>query len=298
MRSAMQPYAAPCMSNVPLVRDARRLFTAGAGVSRVLLAVDDVELLELVALDLAGSGIVVEAAPTSEACIRALESHGFDLLVLDLSLNRRTGLGLISDLRARGFAVPFVAIAERAAVAEIVEAMRLGARTVIETRETASVAGAIRRELRDAAAAALAAVSTATPSSLMSGAPARRWAGYVLAATGAPADPRTLADWSRAVGISRSVLVESCARLGVAPRDARDLARVLRLIRRTSEPWEPETALDVADRRTLRALLDRAGLTGPLLLSRPSVRAFLDAQEFLPQRNPGLVALRLMLEEP
>lgn len=295
MRSAMQPYAASCTPVVSLVRDPGRRFTAGVGVSRVLLAVDDVDALEAIALDLAGAGMVVEAAPTIEACARALGAHGFDLLVLDLSLDHRAGLAVVRDLRARGFSVPFIAIAERAAVAEIVEAVRLGARAVIETRDTASVAGAIRRELRDVPAAA--AVSPSAPASLMSGAPARRFAGYVMAATDAAADPRTLADWARAVGVSRSVIVESCARLGVAPRDARDLARVLRLIRRRSEPWEPETSLDVADRRTLRVLLDRAGLTGDLLRARPSVRVFLEAQEFLPQGNPGLAALRLALEE-
>ena len=296
MRSAMQPYAASCMSSVSLVRDDRRRFTAGTGVSRVLLAVDDVELLEGVALDLAGSGIAVEAAPTIDACTRALGNHGFDLLVLDLSLNHRTGLGVIRELRGRGRAVRFVVIAERASVAEIVDAMRLGARTVIETCDSASVAGAIRRELNEVPPPG-ATPPTAASNALASGAPARRWAGYVMAATEAPSDPRTLADWSRAVGVSRSVLVESCARLGVAPRDARDLARVLRLIRRTSEPWEPDTSLDVADRRTLRALLERAGLTGTYLRARPSVRQFLDAQEFLPQRNPGLAALRLLLDE-
>lgn len=296
MRSAMQPYAASCMSSVSLVRDDRRRFTAGVGVSRVLLAVDDVEVLEGVALDLAGSGIAVEAAPTIDACTRALGTHGFDLLVLDLSLNHRTGLGVVRELRSRGRTVPFVVIAERASVAEIVDAMRLGARTVIETCDSASVAGAIRREL-DEVPPEVATPPMAASSALLSGAPARRWAGYVMAATEAPSDPRTLADWARAVGVSRSVLVESCARLGVAPRDARDLARVLRLIRRTSEPWEPDTSLDVADRRTLRALLDRAGLAGAYLRTRPSVRQFLDAQEFLLQRNPGLAALRLLLED-
>jgi ActR/RegA family two-component response regulator len=293
MRSAMQPYAASCMSNASLVRDGRRRFTAGAGVSRVLLAVDDVDALEALALDLAGTGIAVEAAPTLEACARALEGHGFDLLVLDLSLSQRSGLGLVRDLRARGFSVPFVVIAEQAAVAEIVEAMRLGARTVIETRDAASVAGAIRRELGGTAPAP----AQVTPVSLVGAAPARRWAGYVLAATDAAADPRTLADWSRAVGVSRSVIVESCARIGAAPRDARDLARVLRLVRRVDEPWAPETALDVADRRTLRALLVRAGLTGDALHVRPSARHFLLHQRFVAEPNAGLSALWHLIDD-
>ena len=127
------------------------------------------------------------------------------------------------------------------------------------------------------------------------GAPVRRWAEYILSASEACEDPRTLAGWSRAIGVSRSVLIESCARLGVAPRDARDLARVLRLVRRVGEPWDPDMALDVADRRTLRALLLRAGLTGVALQSRPSPEQFLLGQRFVPQTSPGLGALRHLL---
>lgn len=126
----------------------------------------------------------------------------------------------------------------------------------------------------------------------------RRWAGYIIQASEASTDPRTLEDWSRAVGVSRSVLIESCARIGVPPRDARDLARVLRLVRRADEPWEPELTLDIADRRTLRALLDRAGLTGAASDGRPTPEQFLLRQRFVPQTSPALVALRQMLSKP
>lgn len=127
--------------------------------------------------------------------------------------------------------------------------------------------------------------------------PPARWARYVLAATAAPSDPRTLSDWSRAAGVSRSVLVESCARLRIASRDARDLARVLRLIRRRDLSWEPAAYLDVKDRRTLRDLLKRAGLTDYTPGARPSVEQFLSGQEFVDYSNPGLVVLSRMLTE-
>lgn len=124
---------------------------------------------------------------------------------------------------------------------------------------------------------------------------ARRWASFILRAGDASSDPRTLAEWARAVGASKSVLVESCARLGVHPREARDLARVLRLVRRVSEPWDPELTLDAADRRTLRALLDRAGLGGAASGGRPTPEQFLLRQRFVPQTSPGLGALRHLL---
>lgn len=124
---------------------------------------------------------------------------------------------------------------------------------------------------------------------------ARRWAGYISRATEAPHDPRTLEEWGRAAGVSRSVLIESCARLDVSPRDARDLARVLRLVRRVEDQWEPELALDIADRRTLRALLDRAGLENAAGKRRPTLEEFLVRQRFVPQTSPGLDALRSLL---
>ena len=111
----------------------------------------------------------------------------------------------------------------------------------------------------------------------------------------AASDPRTLADWARAAGVSRTVLIDLCARLEINPRHARDLARVLRLVRRASERWDPESALDVADRRTLRNLLIRAGLADPPRGSRPAPQQFLSMQRFVPQTNAGLVMLRQLL---
>jgi len=124
---------------------------------------------------------------------------------------------------------------------------------------------------------------------------ARRWAGFIILASDAAEDPRTLDEWARAVAVSRSVLIESCARLGVSPRDARDLARMLRLVRRVEEPWNPELALDIADRRTLRVLLDRSGLNVAASAVRPTPEQFLLRQRFVPQTSPGLGALRHLL---
>lgn len=292
MHSAMQLYGASCIADVSFVRDAPVPFRAGA-VSRVLLAVDDVDSLETLALLLADAGVAVEAAPTPDACLRALARETFDLLVIDLRLGGETGLAFVRDLRERGGELPFVLVAQKAAVSDVVEAMRLGARTVLDTGTApADVVEAIMRELA-AVRQRLPAMSLAA---VTGGAPARRWAGYVLGATSAASDPRTLADWSRAIGVSRSVVIESCARLGVAPRDARDLARVLRLVRRADEPWDPETALDVADRRTLRALLVRAGLVGSPWHGRPTPLQLLARQQFVAQTNAGLAALRQMLD--
>jgi len=288
MFNAMQEYGASDMGDVSFVRDAPASFSAGA-VSRVLLAIDDPAVLETLALQLADAGIAVQAAPSVEACLRALARDVFDLLVIDRRLGAQTGLAFVRELRERGGCPPFVLVTGQGAVRDVVDAMRLGARTVLDTSiAPADAAEAIIREL-----AAVRQRLPAMSASALAGAPARRWAGYVWALTDAATDPRTLADWSRAIGVSRTVLVESCVRVGIAPKDARDLARVLRLVRRDSDPWEPETALDIADRRTLRVLLERAGVSPD---TRPTIRDFLKQQRFVDQANAGLLALRLLID--
>lgn len=256
---------------------------------RVLLVDDDLGSLEVWALLLVDAGVQVEAVPSADACLRVVDERVFDLVVIDLQLGDESGLDVMRRLRSRGHATPFVLVTGHASVALTVEAMRLGARTVLEKPLVGDdFVLPILRELRELDAAAVAD----RPAALSI---AHRWAGYVLRATDAASDPRTLADWARAAGVSRSALIEVCARLDINPRDARDLARVLRLVRRVSEPWDPEAALNVADRRTLRNLLVRAGLADSPRGIRPAPQQFLAAQRFVPQTNAGLAALRLMV---
>ncbi|MDQ3068841.1 MAG: response regulator [Acidobacteriota bacterium] len=256
---------------------------------RVLLVDDDVVSLQVWALLLADAGVEVQVAPGAEACLRAVGERDFDLIVIDLRLEGDSGLDVMRRLRDRGVLVPFILATGHASVAVTVQAMRLGARTVLEKPLVGE--DFLVPVLRELQAAGLAAVTDlhAVQST------AQRWALYVLRATDVVSDPRTLADWARAAGVSRSALIESCARLDIPPRDGRDLARVLRLVRRVSESWDPEAALDVADRRTFRNLLVRAGLADPPHGSRPAPQQFLAMQRFVPQTNAGLAALRQMV---
>src|SRR5882762_7770020 len=59
---------------------------------------------------------------------------------------------------------------------------------------------------------------------------ADRWASYVLKVCKVERDPKTLGIWAREVGLSYTALCESCRLIGVQPRQARDFARVLRII--------------------------------------------------------------------
>jgi hypothetical protein len=123
---------------------------------------------------------------------------------------------------------------------------------------------------------------------------AERWAMLALQACRSDGDLKTLADWAAFVGVSYSSLCEACRLVEVRPRDARDLVRVLRAILRSStDGIIPAVLLDVRDRRTLRTLLDKAGIVSRE--TAVSVEQFLSEQRFVHSDNFALVALRRLL---
>ena len=73
--------------------------------------------------------------------------------------------------------------------------------------------------------------------------------------------------------------------------------RLLRaLIQSSAHGCEPETLLLVSDRRTLKALLDRAGLIAGGKAGSTSVDQFLIGQQFVGVDNEGLKTLRRLLK--
>lgn len=123
---------------------------------------------------------------------------------------------------------------------------------------------------------------------------AERWASYVLGACKSERDPRTLGIWARQVAVSYTTLCESCRLIEVAPRYARDFARVLRLIVMPSfDPRELASFLDISDRRTLDSILQKAGFGHHATFLRDvSVLSFFDNQQFIPRDNAGLRIIR------
>ena len=126
---------------------------------------------------------------------------------------------------------------------------------------------------------------------------AERWASYVLGACKSEKDPRTLAIWAREVAVSYTSLCESCRLIGIQPRQARDFSRVLRLlIRRSLQPYELASLLDISDRRTLDSIFQNAGLPHKKFITGPvSMLAFLNNQRFIPHENIGLKIIRDIL---
>lgn len=122
---------------------------------------------------------------------------------------------------------------------------------------------------------------------------AERWAMLVIQACRSDGDLKTLADWAAFVGVSYSSLCEACRLVNVRPRDARDLARVLcAIVGASRDRLDPGLLLDVRDRRTLRALLTKAGIYAK---AGVSVEQFLNSQQFVAAHNVGLIALRRFL---
>lgn len=128
---------------------------------------------------------------------------------------------------------------------------------------------------------------------------AERWASYVLAACKSERDPRTLAIWARQVGVSYTMLCESCRLIDVQPRQARDFTRVLRImLMPESDVRKLASFLDISEKRTLDSILQKAGFGQFATFSRDiSVESFLDNQQFIARENPGFIILRDVFAE-
>ncbi len=104
---------------------------------RILVADDQVDVLEALRLLLKGAGYGVETATSPGGVLNALEARDFDAVLLDMNYTRDTtggleGLDLISRIRTLDSTVPVVVMTAWGSVEGAVEAMRRGARDYIE----------------------------------------------------------------------------------------------------------------------------------------------------------------------
>ena len=123
---------------------------------------------------------------------------------------------------------------------------------------------------------------------------AERWASYVLGACKAARAPRTIGIWARQVAVSYTTLCESCRLIDIQPRQARDFARVLRILLMPAFDFRKLASfLDISDKRTLDSILQKAGFGQQATLSdHVSVSFFLNNQQFIAHENPGLIVIR------
>jgi DNA-binding NarL/FixJ family response regulator len=229
--------------------------------------------------------------------IRTAQSPSLRLLLLDQCLADVAGLEVARAVSRDIPGLPFVLIGSDLTTTITVEAMKLGAVTVLEKPLAVhEIVATLRSALVDGSGRAgfvahTRANAPAAPRSI-----SERWALHVYKACEAEGDLKTLGAWASFVGLSNSSLCESCRLVGIQPLVARDLARVLRAVVQSREGGcRIEELLDISDRRTLKTLMVRAGLSAASDRCRISVEQFLAAQRFVPATNAAFVVLRKLL---
>jgi len=274
------------------------------GGRTVLLIDDDASVRDPCARALQREGFLVESASSGADGLALAYAADIDLVLLDQRLPDMAGIEVIRALQRRMGRVRFVLASGCLTVDVAVRAMKLGAADVIEkpasvdhiVRSVAAAFDAADLLDRRLPGSWLASAMVPRPRRLPQPRPksaAERWALQVLKACESDGDLKTLDDWATFTGVSYSSLGEICRVIGIRPHDARDLARVLSALMKAWKLRCPvDVLLDVSDRRTLRTLLDKAGIPWGSGVREISVEAFLSHQRFVAVDNEGLRVLR------
>ncbi|MEO8677440.1 MAG: sigma-54 dependent transcriptional regulator [Vicinamibacterales bacterium] len=105
--------------------------------SRILLADDQVDVIEALRLLLKPEGFIIDTAASPQQILRALELKDYDVVLMDLNYNRDTtsgqeGLDLLQRIHTGDESLPVVVMTAWGSVHVAVEAMRRGARDFIQ----------------------------------------------------------------------------------------------------------------------------------------------------------------------
>ncbi|HET6974504.1 MAG TPA: sigma-54 dependent transcriptional regulator [Pyrinomonadaceae bacterium] len=104
---------------------------------RILIADDQADVLAALSLLLKGERYQIQSASSPEGVLRSIDTHEFDVVLIDLNYARDTtsgseGLDLLSRIRAADSNLPVVVMTAWGSVDLAVEAMRRGARDFIQ----------------------------------------------------------------------------------------------------------------------------------------------------------------------
>ncbi len=251
---------------------------------------DDQGTCETFGLALQREGFRVVACGTGQEAIGAAKGSGFDLVVLDLRLPDMPGMEVLQAINDAGTVKHSILVSGFLTVGACAQAMRLGVRDALEKPvDVDDLVSSVRSCLveEDQPPAIGVPAFDARPRSA-----AERWAVLVLKACRSEGDLKTLKDWARFVGVSYSSLREHNRVLGLQPQKARDFMRALRaLIQSSAHQCEPAAVLDIADHRTLDALIRQAGPC--FVCTRPGVppTQFVRFQHFISANHEAVRVL-------
>lgn len=93
---------------------------------RLLLVEDDAMIGESIEEELREQGYAVDWARDGKAAELALQTHAYDLVLLDLGLPRKQGLAVLADYRREGGEAPVLIITARDAVDDRVKGLDAG----------------------------------------------------------------------------------------------------------------------------------------------------------------------------
>ena len=112
---------------------------------------------------------------------------------------------------------------------------------------------------------------------------ADRWAQSVIRVLDCPFDPRTVALWAQAIGVSEGTLRDRCRAARCSPKRSLDFARLLRAVVQSQQHgWDPFNLLDIVNERTMKNLMRRGGVADLLSPTAPlTPGGFLLKQHFV-----------------
>src|SRR5262245_40401745 len=108
-----------------------------ASIPKVLIADDQLDVIEALRLLLKSEGFQIETVTSPEQVLAAVESRDFDVALIDLNYTRDTtsgqeGLDLITNVQGIDASIPVVVMTAWGSVDLAVEAMRRGARDFVQ----------------------------------------------------------------------------------------------------------------------------------------------------------------------
>jgi DNA-binding response OmpR family regulator len=266
---------------------------SGHPQSAVLLVDDDATWQDACARFLRPYGFEVTAARTADDALAACRSNAYTLMLTELQLPDSDAIDVVRRMKEAQIRLPFAVLTKHATVQTAVSAMRLGA---IDFVEKPIDMDDLLVRVRQWTGGPAAAHRPDAPRRLSV---AERWATYVIRMLESDADLKTITDWARFVGVSRTTLCETCRLVHTESHMARDFARMLRvLVKSPQDRLQLGALLDVADARTLKRLLERSGFELGARDNRrvPSIDQFLTRQQFIPPDSEGMTVVEQMLE--